>query len=207
MFEGAPDALCRSQTLTGQYLSGRRQVELPRARAAEAASERIVLEGVSEHNLKNVDVQFPLNRLVVVTGVSGSGKSTLVQNVLYPALRKAKGKSSESPGLHRRCLGADRIADVALVDQSPIGKTTRSNPASYVGAFEAIRRLFARAPMALERDYTAGTFSFNAGTGRCPTCGGNGYEHVEMQFLSDVYLRCGDCNGTSSSGGSSMRTR
>ena len=195
VFEGAPDALCRSQTLTGQYLSGRRQVELPRARAAEAASERIVLEGVSEHNLKNVDVQFPLNRLVVVTGVSGSGKSTLVQNVLYPALRKAKGKSSESPGLHRRCLGADRIADVALVDQSPIGKTTRSNPASYVGAFEAIRRLFARAPMALERDYTAGTFSFNAGTGRCPTCGGNGYEHVEMQFLSDVYLRCPDCDG------------
>jgi excinuclease ABC subunit A len=195
VFEGAPEALCRSSTLTGQYLSGRRQVESPRARPVTANTARIVLQGVREHNLKGVEVQFPLNRMVVVTGVSGSGKSTLIQNVLYPALRKAKGKPSESPGLHDRCLGADWIADVALVDQSPIGKTTRSNPASYVGAFDAIRRLFARAPLALERGYTAGTFSFNAGTGRCPTCGGNGYEHVEMQFLSDVYLRCPDCDG------------
>jgi len=195
VFEGSPAALCRTGTLTGQYLSGRRQVEIPRARPVEPGTARIVLEGVREHNLKNVDVQFPLNRLVVVTGVSGSGKSTLVQNVLYAALRKAMGKPSESPGLHDRCLGADRISDVAMVDQSPIGKTTRSNPASYVGAFEAIRRLFARAPLAQERRYTAGTFSFNAGTGRCPTCGGNGYEHVEMQFLSDVYLRCPDCDG------------
>jgi excinuclease ABC subunit A len=195
VFEGAPEALCRSPTLTGQYLSGRRQVESPRARPVAPNAARIALQGVREHNLKNIDVHFPLNRLVVVTGVSGSGKSTLIQNVLYPALRKAKGKPAESPGLHDSCLGADWIADVALVDQSPIGKTTRSNPASYVGAFDAIRRLFARAPLALERGYTAGTFSFNAGTGRCPTCGGNGYEHVEMQFLSDVYLRCPDCDG------------
>src|SRR5467141_367032 len=195
VFEGTPAALCRSSTLTGQYLSGRRQVDVPRARAVSAGTARIVLEGVREHNLKDIDVQFPLNRLVVVTGVSGSGKSTLVQGVLYPALRKAKGKPAETAGLHRRCSGADWIADVALVDQSPIGKTTRSNPASYVGAFEAIRRLFARVPLALERGYSAGTFSFNAGTGRCPTCGGNGYEHVEMQFLSDVYLRCPDCDG------------
>ena len=195
VFEGTPAALCRSSTLTGQYLSGRRQVDVPRARAVSAGTARIVLEGVREHNLKHIDVQFPLNRLVVVTGVSGSGKSTLVQGVLYPALRKAKGKPAETAGLHRRCSGADWIADVALVDQSPIGKTTRSNPASYVGAFDAIRRLFSRAPLSLERGYSAGTFSFNAGTGRCPTCGGNGYEHVEMQFLSDVYLRCPDCDG------------
>jgi len=195
VFDGSPQALCRSSTLTGQYLSGRRQVEVPRARPVAPGAARIVLQGVRQHNLKRIDVQFPLNRLVAVTGVSGSGKSTLVQNVLYPALRKAKGKSAEAPGLHERCLGAEWIAEVALVDQSPIGKTTRSNPASYVGAFDAIRRLFARAPLALERSYTAGTFSFNTGTGRCPTCGGNGYEHVEMQFLSDVYLRCPDCDG------------
>jgi len=195
VFEGKPEALCRTSSLTGQYLSGRRQVEVPRARAVAAGTPRVVLQGAREHNLKGIDVQFPLNRLVVVTGVSGSGKSTLVQNVLYPALRKAKGKPTEAPGAHDRCLGAEWIAEVTLVDQSPIGKTTRSNPASYVGAFEAIRRLFARAPLALERSYTAGTFSFNSGTGRCPTCGGNGYEHVEMQFLSDVYLRCPDCDG------------
>ena len=195
VFEGAPAALCRSSTLTGQYLSGRRQVEVPRARPVAPNAPRVVLQGVREHNLKNLDVQFPLNRLVVVTGVSGSGKSTLVQDVLYPALRKAKGKPAETPGLYDRCLGADWIAEVALVDQSPIGKTTRSNPASYVGAFDAIRRLFARAPLAQERGYGPGTFSFNAGNGRCPTCGGNGYEHVEMQFLSDVYLRCPDCDG------------
>jgi excinuclease ABC subunit A len=195
VFEGSPEALCQASTLTGQYLSGRRQVESPRARPVAPDTARIVLQGAREHNLKNLDVQFPLNRIVVVTGVSGSGKSTLVQNVLYPALRKAMGKPADSPGLYDDCRGAERIEDVTLVDQSPIGKTTRSNPASYVGAFDAIRRLFARAPLALERGYTAGTFSFNAGTGRCPTCGGNGYEHVEMQFLSDVYLRCPDCDG------------
>jgi excinuclease ABC subunit A len=195
VFEGSPDGLCRSSTLTGQYLSGRRQVEIPRSLAVAPGAARLILEGVREHNLKNIRVQFPLNRLVVVTGVSGSGKSTLVQDVLYPALRKAKGKPAESAGLHDRCLGADWIAEVMLVDQSAIGKTTRSNPASYVGAFDAIRRLFARAALAVERGYTAGTFSFNAGNGRCPTCGGNGYEHVEMQFLSDVYLRCPDCDG------------
>jgi len=195
VFEGSPEALCRSSTVTGQYLSGRRRVESPRPRLVAADTPRIVVQGAREHNLKGIEVRFPLNRIVVVTGVSGSGKSTLVQNVLYPALRKALGKQAESSGLHDACHGADWIADVDLVDQSPIGKTTRSNPASYVGAFEAIRRLFARAPLAIERGYTTGTFSFNAGTGRCPTCGGNGYEHVEMQFLSDVYLRCPDCDG------------
>ncbi|HEY4039472.1 MAG TPA: excinuclease ABC subunit A [Burkholderiaceae bacterium] len=195
VFEGSPQALCRSSTVTGQYLSGRRQVESPRARPVGSDTMRIALQGARENNLKRIDVQFPLNRIVVVTGVSGSGKSTLVQNVLYPALRKAMGKPAENPGLHDTCRGAEWIADVALVDQSPIGKTTRSNPASYVGAFDAIRRLFARAALAVERGYSAGTFSFNAGTGRCPTCGGNGYEHVEMQFLSDVYLRCPDCDG------------
>jgi len=157
--------------------------------------KKIVVKGAREHNLKNIDVEIPLGRLVCVTGVSGSGKSTLVHDILFPALLRAKGKPTENPGLHRALEGAELIADVVMVDQSRIGRTTRSNPASYVGAFDAIRDLFARLPQARERKYTAGTFSFNAGNGRCPGCGGNGFEHVEMQFLSDVYLRCPDCDG------------
>jgi excinuclease ABC subunit A len=153
------------------------------------------LEGASLHNLKNIDVDFPLARLVCITGVSGSGKSSLVHEVLYAALLRAKGRPTGTPGAHRRLLGAELIDQVVMVDQSRIGRTTRSNPASYVGAFDAIRTLFAKLPEARERKYTAGTFSFNAGTGRCPACGGNGFEHVEMQFLSDVYLRCPDCDG------------
>jgi len=202
VFNGTPDEIKRAATLTGDYLAGRRQVEVPSftpdgyaTRNVRPNAPRLVLEGAREHNLKNVSVEFPLNHLVVVTGVSGSGKSTLVQDVLYPALAKAKGKATETPGAHDRLLGEDWIADVAMVDQSPIGKTTRSNPASYVGAWDAIRKLFAGARLARERNYTAGMFSFNAGDGRCPTCGGNGFEHVEMQFLSDVYLRCPDCDG------------
>ena len=192
-----PDALRRSNTLTADYLAGRKRADGGfAARAPARMGARLQLYGAAEHNLKNVDVTFPLERLVCVTGVSGSGKSTLVQDVLYAALRKAKGQPTEAPGKHRALKGHERIDDVVLVDQSPIGRTTRSNPASYVGAFDAIRALFAAAPSALERRYTAGTFSFNSGNGRCPACGGNGFEHIEMQFLSDVYLRCPDCNGT-----------
>ena len=195
VFEGTPAQLQRVDTATGIYLGGRRRIEAPGGLAVEAHTPRIVLEGVREHNLRNINVSFPLRRLVTITGVSGSGKSTLIQDVLYPALRKILRKPGPVAGAHDHCLGADWIDDVALVDQSPIGKTTRSNPASVVGAFDPLRKLFALAPLAQERRYTAGTFSFNTGDGRCPTCGGNGFEHVEMQFLSDVYLRCPDCNG------------
>ena len=202
VFNGTPDAIQHGATLTGEYLSGRKQVEVPpldafgkATRNVPPGTPKLVLEGAREHNLKGIDVAFPLGKLVVVTGVSGSGKSTLVQDVLYPAMCKAKGKTTETPGAFRRLLGDDWVSDVAMVDQSQIGKTTRSNPASYVGAWDAIRKLFEKAPLAVERNYTAGMFSFNAGDGRCPTCGGNGFEHVEMQFLSDVYLRCADCNG------------
>jgi excinuclease ABC subunit A len=202
VFNGSPTEIRQASTLTGEYLSGRRQVEVTALTADGYATRnvrpntpRLLLEGAREHNLKNLSIEFPLNHLVVVTGVSGSGKSTLIQDVLYPALCKAKGKSTEAPGAHDRLLGEDHLADVAMVDQSPIGKTTRSNPASYVGAWDCIRALFAKAELAVERSYTAGMFSFNAGDGRCPTCGGNGFEHVEMQFLSDVYLRCPDCDG------------
>ncbi|MBO1016247.1 excinuclease ABC subunit UvrA [Achromobacter sp. SD115] len=195
VFDGTPAQLRAARTLTGDYLGGRQRVEAPRPMPVAANTPRLLLEGVSAHNLKNVSIELPLGRLVCVTGVSGSGKSTLVQDVLYPALLKQKGKPSESPGAFDRLLGAEQIADVVMVDQTPIGKTARSNPASYVGAFDAIRKLFAQAPLARERAYTAGTFSFNGGDGRCPTCGGTGFEHVEMQFLSDVYLRCPDCDG------------
>ena len=157
--------------------------------------ERIEIRGAGAHNLAGIDVDVPLRRFVCVAGVSGSGKSTLVVDVLYRAACKRLGRTTEAPGEHRVIHGLDALDDVVLVDQSPIGKTTRSNPASYVGALDAIRKLFAAEPVAVERGYTAGTFSFNSGNGRCPGCAGNGFEHVEMQFLSDVYLRCPDCDG------------
>ena len=184
------------KSLTADYLFRRKRVEVPRIAAARRASAGALrIEGAAEHNLKDIDVAIPLERLVCVTGVSGSGKSTLVHDVLFPALLRAKGKPTENPGNHRALQGAELIDDVIMVDQSRIGRTTRSNSASYVGAFDAIRDLFGRLPQSRERKYTAGTFSFNAGNGRCPGCGGNGFEHVEMQFLSDVYLRCPDCDG------------
>jgi len=199
IFDGTPDAIRREATLTGDYLGGRRRVTDAtdwQLRPVDAQTPRLGLAGATEHNLKDVSVEVPLNRLVCVTGVSGSGKSTLMQDVLYPALARYFGKATESPGAFRELSGAELVDDVVFVDQSPIGKTARSNPASYVGAFDEIRKLFAKAPLALQRGYTAGTFSFNSGDGRCPTCGGSGFEHVEMQFLSDVYLRCPDCDGT-----------
>ena len=195
VFDGTPEAARAADTLTGAYLGGRKHVSSGFRRRVDAATPKLVLEGARDHNLKNVSVELPLQRLVVVTGVSGSGKSTLIQDVLYPALARHFGKPTETPGAFERLLGADWLSDAVFVDQSPIGKTARSNPASYVGAFDELRRIFADAPLARERGYGAGSFSFNAGDGRCPTCGGSGFEHVEMQFLSDVYLRCPDCDG------------
>ncbi len=196
VFFGTPDELKQSKTLTAEYLSGRKRAGGGKASATpDRKAPKIELLGAAEHNLKDIDVGIPLERLVCITGVSGSGKSTLVQDVLYAALRKAKGKPTEVPGTFRELRGHALIEDAVMVDQAPIGRTTRSNPASYVGAWDAIRNIYAREPLAKERKYTAGTFSFNSGNGRCPTCGGNGFEHVEMQFLSDVYLRCPDCNG------------
>ena len=210
VFFGSPKEIRKNaRSLTGEYLSGRKTVvpgtrkPIPAARAAnavevvaEAVSNRwLELRGARQHNLKNIDVRLPLKRLVCVTGVSGSGKSTLIEDVLYPALLKYRGRPTEAPGEFAGLSGAELIDDVVMVDQTPVGRTTRSNPASYVGAFDVIRALFATEPAAQERKYTPGTFSFNSGNGRCPTCSGNGFEHVEMQFLSDVYLRCPDCDG------------
>jgi excinuclease ABC subunit A len=194
VFFGTPDELRAAKTLTAEYLSGRKRAGAGASAAVEKAPRLEVL-GAGEHNLKDIDVALPLGRLVCITGVSGSGKSTLIQDVLYPALRKAKGKPTEVPGKLRGLKGAELVEDAVMVDQTPIGRTTRSNPASYVGAWNAIRDIYAKEPLAKARQYSAGTFSFNSGNGRCPTCGGNGFEHVEMQFLSDVYLRCPDCNG------------
>ena len=195
VYDGTPDGARSADTLTGAYLGARKTVGIGLRRFVNEATPKLILQGAREHNLKNIEVSFPLQRLTVVTGVSGSGKSTLVQDVLVPALLRHFGKPTEGAGEHDALLGTDWLADAVFVDQSPIGKTARSNPASYVGAFDEIRKLFAQAPLAVERKYTAGMFSFNAGDGRCPTCGGSGFEHVEMQFLSDVYLRCPDCDG------------
>lgn len=205
-FYGTPKQLLRDKkSLTAAYLSGNKSISLPANEIKEENADYKIVEqlktesiqiiGATEHNLKNIDVTIPLHQLVCITGVSGSGKSTLMRDVLYPWICKHKGKSVETPGLCKKISGHKNIDDVVLVDQSPIGKTTRSIPATYVGAFDAIRKLFIKQPLAKERNYTPGTFSFNSGNGRCPTCSGNGFEMIEMQFLSDVYVRCPDCDG------------
>jgi excinuclease ABC subunit A len=205
VFFGSPaEMLRKKESLTGRYLSGNKRVDTckPRICHTEINGEVspdghpfVEIVGASANNLKGIDVRIPLGSLVCITGVSGSGKSTLVQDVLYRGILKLLGRPTEQPGEHKAILGHGMIGEVVMVDQFPIGRTTRSNPASYVGAFDAIRKLFAADQVARERGYTAGTFSFNSGNGRCPACGGNGFEHVEMQFLSDVYLRCPDCEG------------
>ncbi|MDZ4199449.1 MAG: excinuclease ABC subunit UvrA, partial [Kiritimatiellia bacterium] len=199
VYHGDRDGFLRCRnSLTADYLVGRRGMdganETPHPAVLDG-TPRLEILGAAEHNLKGIDVRIPLNRFVCLAGVSGSGKSTLAQNILYPALLRRFGKPTEAPGQHRELRGGETLRDVILVDQSPLGKTSRSNPASVVGAFGAIRELFAKTPLAESRDYTPGTFSFNSGKGRCPTCSGSGFERVEMQFLSDVYLRCPDCDG------------
>lgn len=198
-FFGRPAQLAgATDSLTAAYLTGEKSVaevrELVRRRPLPSTPHLEIL-GASGHNLKNIDVRLPLNHLVCITGVSGSGKSTLMGDICYPALRARLGQAADTPQGCRGLRGYQYLESVVLVDQSPIGKTSRSNPASYMGAFDAIRKLFAREPLAQERGYTAGTFSCNSGQGRCPACRGSGFEHVEMQFLSDVYLRCPDCDG------------
>ncbi|NCW00512.1 MAG: excinuclease ABC subunit A, partial [Betaproteobacteria bacterium] len=201
LFWGQPAELAQARGLTADYLLGRRDLAQTRTTPQKLAQKitektpKLLIEGARENNLKNVSVSIPLRALVCLTGVSGSGKSTLMQGILLPALLKAKGKPTEAPGDHDRVLGEDWLDDVVHVDQSPIGKTARSNPVSYVGAFDGVRKRFAALSLSRERSYTAGTFSFNSGNGRCPACSGSGFEHIEMQFLSDVYLRCSDCDG------------
>ncbi|HQZ01515.1 MAG TPA: excinuclease ABC subunit UvrA [Thauera sp.] len=187
-------------SVTGPWLAGKKSIDIGRPpRPVDVATPRLVLAGACLHNVRDLSVAFPLQRLSCLTGVSGSGKSTLIQDVLYPALAKHFGQASDAsattPGHFDRLENVDKLRGVVMVNQSPIGKSSRSNPVSYVGAWDPIRALFAALPEARQRGYTPGTFSFNAGHGRCPTCTGSGFEHVEMQFLSDVWLRCPDCDG------------
>jgi excinuclease ABC subunit A len=180
---------------TGRYLSGEQVIAVPAKRRKVIPQLQLGIRGARENNLRNVDVDIPLSRFVCITGVSGSGKSTLVEDVLYRGLKKRLGAFAGVPGEHDDIEGAGRIAEVVLVDQSPLGSTPRANPASYVKAFDPIRQIFARTPQAKMRGYTPATFSFNVAGGRCEACGGDGFERVEMQFLSDVYVRCEQCDG------------
>ncbi|MDE3152591.1 MAG: excinuclease ABC subunit UvrA, partial [Gemmatimonadota bacterium] len=196
-----PLANAAASPLTGRYLSGEREVPLPPKRR-RAGPRWIALTGARAHNLQGVDVKIPVGAITAVTGVSGSGKSTLVHDVLMHALEAAlRGETSakqhlgEVVGGYDRLTGADAIDDVVNIDQSPIGKSPRSNPVTYVKAFDEIRKLFAAAPLARERQYTSGTFSFNVDGGRCPTCEGAGYLEVEMVFMADVFVPCDECGG------------
>jgi excinuclease ABC subunit A len=196
VFKGPLDQIesALPDSLTAAYLTGRKKIATPQSRRTPKRFIEIV--GAAEHNLKELSVRFPLGVLCCVTGVSGSGKSTLVQQVLYENLRALKGRpGEEAPGICARLIGGHLVDDVILVDQSPLARTPRSTPAVYVGVFDQIRELFASQPSAKAAGLTAGAFSFNSGAGRCERCGGLGYEKVEMQFLSDQFIRCADCEG------------
>jgi excinuclease ABC subunit A len=184
-------------SLTGRYLSGQLTIPIP-GRRREVSREKLILRGARIHNLTGLDVEIPLGMLVCITGVSGSGKSTLVHDVLYPAVMHALGKSEggDPSNLFRELKGAERLNDIVLVDQAPIGRTPRSNPVTYLKAFDSIRELFASQPESQRRGYAAGHFSFNVPGGRCEVCEGDGTVTVEMQFLADVELPCEECNGT-----------
>ena len=197
MFAGSYDELLRDeQSLTAAYLSRRKAIPLPARKRKVLLQRAIKIEGARANNLKNIDVDIPLGNLVCITGVSGSGKSSLVEEVLHRNLKKLKEAPSAGVTDCASITGVDKISEVVLVDQSPVGTTPRSNPATYMKAFDGVRRLFAGADLSRLRGYTPSTFSFNVEGGRCETCRGEGYEKVEMQFLSDVYTSCPECHGS-----------
>jgi excinuclease ABC subunit A len=187
--EGAP-----ASSLTRDYLNGRKSIPMPKSRRRSTSSIRVA--GARQHNLKNIDVDLPLGVFACVTGVSGSGKSTLIHDVLYRNLLRAKGQSSDQePGTCKSVIGAHRVGDIVMVDQALLARTPRSTPILYLGLFDRVRELFAAQPEAMAQGLTAGAFSFNSGNGRCERCSGTGYEKIEMQFLSDLFVRCAECEG------------
>ncbi|MDP1629366.1 MAG: excinuclease ABC subunit UvrA, partial [bacterium] len=222
IFEGTPRQLLKAKTLTGEYLSGRKKVEVSRPQNPKSkilnpksplpAGSRqnagqiqnskfkiqnyLEIKGAAEHNLKNINVKIPLGAFVCFSGVSGSGKSTLLNDILARALMRHFYDSKAAPGNHKKILGLEHIDKVVIVDQSPIGRTPRSNPATYTGAFGHIRELFAKINLARMRGYNAGRFSFNVKGGRCEACEGQGLKRIEMYFLPDVYVKCEECGGT-----------
>ena len=193
--EGPPEAIeAHPRSLTGAFLSGRERIEVPSSRRP-GSGKALVVEGATEHNLKGVDVAFPLGTFTCVTGVSGSGKSTLINEILHRALARALHEAEALPGAHERIRGIEHVDKVIDIDQSPIGRTPRSNPATYVGLFTPIRELFSHVPESRARGYKPGRFSFNVKGGRCESCEGDGVLKIEMHFLPDVYVTCDTCHG------------
>ena len=188
------DLIASEESVTGQYISGRRRIEVPASRR-EGSGLALTVHGAQEHNLRDVTVSFPLGRFIAVTGVSGSGKSTLVNDVLYSVLARDLNGARHVPGRHKKVTGLENVDKVVHVDQSPIGRTPRSNPATYTGVFDHIRKLFADTPEAKVRGYQQGRFSFNVKGGRCEACAGDGTIRIEMNFLPDVYVPCEVCHG------------
>ena len=178
---------------TGQFLSGKREIAVPRRR--RRPSGYVEIEGAAQHNLRGIDVKIPLGVLCCVTGVSGSGKSTLVNEVLFKAVANRLHRAKQRPGAHRRISGLDQVDKIINIDQSPIGRTPRSNPATYIGLFDHIRELYSRTQEARARGYKPGRFSFNVKGGRCEVCRGDGQIKIEMHFLPDVYVPCEQCHG------------
>ena len=193
VFQGTPDELLKTNTLTAQYLNGTTKIEFGERRKGSGKS--LILKGCTGNNLKHIDAEFPLGKLIVVTGVSGSGKSTLINETLQPILSQHFYRSLKRPMPYEAIEGLEYIDKVVSVDQSPIGRTPRSNPATYTGVFSDIRSLFVNLPEAKIRGYKPGRFSFNVKGGRCETCGGNGYKTIEMNFLPDIQVPCEDCHG------------